>query len=124
MVDFALSLLLGAVAGDVASLTALVASLASSVERAAVGRGAVARDVSKLAAGVALHGLSLAVASEVVGATALVASRRARAAGEATAAVTTSKSATAHRSTATHGTNGVGASTLWPKMSVITNDRQ
>lgn len=95
------------------SLTAAVASLAGSVEGAAVGGSAVARDVAELAAGVALHGLSLAVAGKVVGATALVAGSRARAAGEATtgeAAV----AATAHGGTAAHGTraNGVGASAL------------
>jgi hypothetical protein len=87
--------LLGAIPGDVASLTALVAGLAGRVERAAVGRGAVARDVSKLAAGVALHGLSLAVTREVVGATALVAGRRPRAAGES-AAPREAEAATAH----------------------------
>lgn len=112
MVDItALRLLLWAVAGDVTSLTAPVASLASSVERATVGGGAIARDVTKLAASIALHGLSLAITSEVVGTTALVASGRARATREATAAVATSESTTAHRSTAAHGTNGVGAST-------------
>ncbi len=106
-------LLLGAVARDVAGLTALVAGLAGSVEGTAVGGGAVAGDVTELAAGVALHGLSLAIAGKVVGATALVAGSRARAAGEATtreAAV----AATAHGGTAAHGTgaDGVGASAL------------
>lgn len=63
---------LGAVPADVASLTAPVAGLACSVERTTIGGRAVTGDVTKLAASVALHGLSLAVASEVVGATALV----------------------------------------------------
>lgn len=66
--------LLGAIARDVAGLAALVAGLAGGVERAAVGGGAVTRDVTQLAASIALHGLGLAVTGEVVGATALVAS--------------------------------------------------
>lgn len=57
-----------------ASLGALVADLSSGAQGATVGRGAVARDVAELAAGVALHSLSLAVTGEVVGTTALVAS--------------------------------------------------
>lgn len=86
------------------SLTAAVASLASGVEGAAVRSGAVARDVAELAAGVALHGLSLAITGEVVGATALVAGSRARAASEAAAATEgTGETATAHGGTAAHG---------------------
>lgn len=42
----AVHLSLGAVPGDVASLAATVASLAGSVERAAVGSSAIAGDVS------------------------------------------------------------------------------
>lgn len=96
-----------------AGLTALVASLASGVEGTAVGGGAVAGDVAELAAGVALHGLSLAITGKVVGATALVAGGGTRAAGEAAtgeAAVT----ATAHGGTTAHGTRAdrVGAGTL------------
>lgn len=95
-----------------ASLAALVAGLASRVERAAVGGGAVARDVAELATGVALHGLGLAVAGEVVGAAALVAGRRARAAGEATTAVAASIAATANRTATAHADGGrVGAGT-------------
>jgi hypothetical protein len=69
----------------VTSLGALVADLTGGAERATVGSGAVTRDVTELAAGVALHSLSLAVAGEVVGATALVAGSGARVATEATA---------------------------------------
>ena len=58
-----------------ASFSALVARLARRVRRTTIRSVAVARDVAELAASVALHGLSLAVASEVVRATALVASR-------------------------------------------------
>lgn len=65
------------------SLAALVAGLASGVERSTVGRGAIARNVAKLAAGVALHGLSLAVARKVVRSSTLVAGCGARTAGEA-----------------------------------------
>jgi hypothetical protein len=105
--------LLGAVARDVSSLTALVAGLSSGVERATVGSGAVSGDVAELAAGVALHSLSLAITGKVVGTTALVAGGRARAASEATSAVATRETTTAHRSTAAHGarTNRVGTST-------------
>lgn len=107
--------LLGAIARDVASLTTLIAGLAGSVERASVGSGAIAGDVAELAAGIALHGLSLAITGKVVGATALVAGSRARATSEAaTATEVTGVAATAHGGTATHGsgTNGVRASTL------------
>lgn len=68
--------LLGAVTRDVARLAALVARLAGRVERAAVGRRAVARNVAQLAAGIALHRLRLAVASKVIRPAALVAGRR------------------------------------------------
>lgn len=70
------SSLLGAVTRNVAGLATLIAGLTSSVERATVGRGAVAGNVAKLSAGVALHGLCLAVPSKVVGSTALVAGGR------------------------------------------------
>ena len=102
--DIAVDLGLRAVAGDVASLTAAVARLAGCVEGAAVGGSAVTRDVAwervssgrhrgvaahtELAASVALHGLSLAVAGKVVGASTLVAGGRARATSEATSEAT------------------------------------
>ncbi|KAF2127952.1 hypothetical protein P153DRAFT_44724 [Dothidotthia symphoricarpi CBS 119687] len=70
---------LGAIARDVASLAATIAGLASGVERAAVRGSAVTRDVTW---DVALHGLSLAVASEMVWSAALVASGRAGASSE------------------------------------------
>lgn len=59
-----------------AGLRALVADLAGGAQGAAVGGGAFAGDVAELAAGIALHGLSLAVTRKVVGATALVAGGR------------------------------------------------
>jgi hypothetical protein len=113
------SVLLGAVARDVSGLTALVAGLSSGVKRAAVGSGAVSGDVAELAAGIALHSLSLAITGKVVGTTALVASGRARATSETTSAVTTGEATTAHGSTAAHGTraDGVGASALTYKVS-------
>jgi hypothetical protein len=98
---------LSAVAADVTSLTAPVAGLASSVERATVRSRAITRDVTKLAASVALHGLSLAVASKVVGATALVAAGS-TATGETTAAAS---EATAEGSASTTANRGNGGST-------------
>lgn len=108
----AVGVLLGAVAGDVTGFTTLVAGLASSVQGATVGSGAVARDVAELPAGVALHRLCLAVAGKVVGAAALVAGG-ARATGEsATAAVATVTTA-ADGTTAAHSdSGGVRASAL------------
>jgi len=67
------SLGLWAVAGDVTGLTALIAGLASSVERSTIWSGAVTADVAELAACEALQGLSLAVSGEMVALTALVA---------------------------------------------------
>jgi len=91
-VDFVLLLavagsLLDAVPRDVSGLPALVASLASSVERAAVGRRAVTADMPQLAAGIALHGLRLAVAGKVVRAAALVAGGLTSVADKAAAAM-------------------------------------
>jgi hypothetical protein len=104
--------LLRAIAGNVACFTTSVAGLASSVEWASVGSCAIAGDVTKLATGVALHGLSLAIAGKVVGTATLVARGRTRTAWEAATAITASKSATSHRSTTAHGTDRVGAGTL------------
>jgi hypothetical protein len=96
----AVDLCLGAVAGDVASLTAAVARLTSRVERTAVRGRAVTGDMAELAAGVALHGLSLTIAGKVVGASTFVAGGRTRAtseaAPEATETATGSSGATAH----------------------------
>jgi hypothetical protein len=86
----------------VASLAAPVAGLSSSVERTAVRGRAVTGDVTELAASVALHGLSLAVASEVVRATTLVA------AGSAA----TSETTTAAREATTEGSAGTATDGL------------
>lgn len=96
--------LLGAIPRDMAGLATLVAGLASSVQRATVGGGAVARDVTKLAACVALHRLRLTVTSEVIRAAALVAGGRSRAARKAAAALGESASvaATGNRSASAH----------------------
>lgn len=111
--DLAGGVLLRAVTRDVTGLAALVASLASSVKRAAVGSSAVPGDVAELATGVALHGLGLAVTGKVVGATALVASSGTGAASETTTAVTTGKAAAAHGgTTAKSRTDRVGAGAL------------
>lgn len=113
VVDLSVGGLLGAIARDVASLTALVAGLAGSVQGAAVRSSAIPGDVAELAASIALHGLGLAVASEVVGATALVAGSGTRAVGEASATIATDEATTTHGSTTAHGSiTGVGASTL------------
>lgn len=95
------------------SLAASVAGLASSVERAAVGSGTVAGDVTELAAGIALHSLSLAITGKVVGTTALVAGSRTGTASEATTRET-AIAATAHGGTATHSSRSdrVGTSAL------------
>jgi hypothetical protein len=95
---------LSAVPADVASLATPVAGLASSVERAAVWGRAVTGNVTELAASVALHGLSLAVASEVVGATALVAAGSA--ATSETATATSKATPEGSASTATNGLDG------------------
>jgi hypothetical protein len=113
----AVGVLLRAVARDVASLAALVASLARRVEGSAVRSGAVARDVAQLAAGVALHGLGLAVARKVVRTTALVAGGRTTAAVTSTsesAGISSASSwgATSGTGTASSDVSGVGAGTL------------
>lgn len=96
--------LLVAFAGDMASLAAAVTSLAGSVERATVRGSALARDVTKLTASIALHGLSLAIARKVVGATALVAGSRTRATSEATAeAATRTRGTTTKTGSSTRG---------------------
>lgn len=98
-----------ALARDVASLAALVASLADSVEGTAVGGSAVARDVAQLSAGVALHGLCLTVTSKVVGSAALVARGRTGTTGKATATSETAAVASAgDRGTTPHVGGGVG----------------
>jgi hypothetical protein len=113
--DFTSGILLRAVPRDVAGFTALVAGLPSSVERTAVGGSAVAGDVAQLAASVALHGLGLAIPRKVVRAATLITGSGARAASKATtaAAVGTRISAASNGGAATHGTDGVGTSTLF-----------
>lgn len=107
-----------AVAGDVASLGTLVADLTGGAEGTTVRSGAVTRDVAELAAGVALHGLSLAITGEVVGTTALVAGCGAGVAAESTAESTLETTASTTGTAASGGTgrgstgsgsSGVGA---------------
>lgn len=100
----------GTVARDVAGLGTLVADLAGGAEGTAVGGSAVTGDVAELAAGVALHGLSLAVASEVVGTTALVAGGGARITLESTTEALEPTTGTSR--TASTGGGGVGAVAL------------
>lgn len=113
VVDLSVVVLLRAIAGDVTGLTALVASLAGSVQGAAVRGSAIPGDVAELATSITLHGLGLAVTSKVVGATALVASCRARAVGKASTTIAADEAATANGSATAHTSiAGVGASTL------------
>ena len=108
--------LLGAIARYVSWLTAAVAHPARRVHRASVRGSAVAGDVAELATGVAFHGLRLAVAGEVVGASALVARRRALLSDR----ISTAAAEAADESTASHGrgatsstrVEGHGAGTL------------
>ena len=112
--DTAVGVLLRAVTDDVAGDAAVVADLAGRVQGPAVGGGAVVGDMTKLAAGIALHGLRLAVTGVVVGATALEAGGVARAAGESTPARATNKTTSGNRGSTAHGRHGgrVGASAL------------
>ena len=92
-------------------LGTLVADLAGGAQRPTVGSGTIARDVAQLAAGVALHGLSLAITGEVVGATALVAGRGTRVAVVEATAVALETAARASRA-ASAGGSRVGAVAL------------
>jgi hypothetical protein len=96
----AADILLGAVSREVTGFSALITCLAGSVQGATIGGRAIARDVPKLAAGIALHSLCLAIASEVVGAAALVAGSRARAASKS--AASKAEATPVHRSTSAH----------------------
>lgn len=103
-----------AVAGDVASLGTLVADLTGGAEGTTVRSSAVTRDVAELAAGVALHGLSLAVTGEVVGTTALVAGCgtgvTAESTTESTLETTASTTGTAASGGTGRGSTGSGSS--------------
>lgn len=89
---------------------ALVADFAGRAEWATVRGGTVAGDVAQLAAGIALHGLGLAVTSEVVGTTTLVAGCSARVAAKAAAETLVATTGTG--ATASPGSTGVGAVAL------------
>jgi hypothetical protein len=74
----------------VAYLAASVTGFASfAIYCTTVWCSTVPGDMAKLAASIALHGLSLAIASKMVGTTTLVASRRTRIATVASAHATT-----------------------------------
>lgn len=89
---------------------AAVACLSSSVEWAAVGRSAVPRNMAKLAAGIALHSLSLTIARVVVRSAALVACRSTRTAIATTESASVAAThATASRTSGTRSRTGVGA---------------
>lgn len=88
---------LWALSRDVTGLATVITSLAGNAQRTSARGRALLGNMTKLAAGIALHGLRLTIPSEVVGPTALVASGRSWAAGVPTTAVT-AKAATADRS--------------------------
>lgn len=90
---------------DVTGLRALVTDLAGRAQRATVGSGAITRDVTKLSAGVALHSLSLAVTSEVVRTTTLVAGGSTRVAAKSTAETTGESSTRTTDTTASTSTS-------------------
>ena len=69
----AFGLRLRAIAADMSGFTASIAGLTCLVQRSTVRSLAVTADMSKLAASIALHGLCLAITSEMVGSAALVA---------------------------------------------------
>lgn len=92
------------------SLAATVTGLASGVERASVGSGAVPRDMSELAASIALHRLRLAVTGIVVGTAALVAgSRTSSSVATAEAAGVTASWRTGNASSASSARVGAGS---------------
>lgn len=105
---------LGAILRDVTNFSTAVAGLAAlAVEWAAVWCRAIPADVPKLAAGVALHALSLAVACVVVWSAALVASCSA---GHATAIAASETATTATEATSwwsTAGRRAVASKVTW-----------
>lgn len=103
-----LSLSLRAVSADVANLTASVAGLTRCVQRTTIRCSAVSGDVSKLAASIAFHGLSLTVAREVIRSTTLVARRR-----------TISSKTTAHATTIASSCGSAGSTACrWCSCSI------
>ncbi|KAI1463917.1 uncharacterized protein F4812DRAFT_226819 [Daldinia caldariorum] len=88
-----------------ASFSALVARLASSVERTTIRCCAVSRDVTKFSTGVAFHGLGLAVPCEVIRSTAFIAGSRPGPTSK-TAPAKTTVAATANRGTASDSHTG------------------
>lgn len=101
-----------AIARDVAGLATSIARLSGGVKRASVRSSTVTRDVSEFTASVALHGLGLAIASEVIRPAALVAGGAGGASIEATtrSEATTSITATGNWSSPSKiGSGRVGA---------------
>lgn len=104
--DVTISVLLRAVARDVAGFTALIAGLTSSVERTTIWRSTVSRDVTEFSTCIALHRLSLAIARKVVWPAAFVAGSRSGATSECASAETTAVSTTGDRSATPHSNTG------------------
>lgn len=101
---------LGALARDVTGLATAIASLSSSIQRAAIRSSAVTGDVTEFPAGVALHCLRLAIPSVVVRPTTFVARRGTRPTSKSAAETTVS--AARNTCTTTTGYAAVGASAL------------
>lgn len=98
---------------NVTGLSALVASLAGSIQRTSVGCCTIARDVSEFTTSVAFHCLSLAVASEMVWSTALVAGSWARSTNKSTTGWSTKASARWKWSSTAHCSHRTRSSWTW-----------
>jgi len=110
--------LLWAVARDVTSFTALVASLASSVERSTVRSGAVTGDVTELAACIAFHSLGLTIPGKVIWSSTFVTSSRTGSTSKTTTgSESTTISTTRSTNTTTSTGNGSCASWAWARTS-------
>jgi len=110
--------LLWAVTRDVTSFTALVASLASSVERSTVRSGAVAGDMPELAACIAFHSLGLTVPGKVIWSSTLIASSRTGSTSKTTTGSESTTISTTRSTNATTSTwDGTCASWAWARTS-------
>jgi hypothetical protein len=99
-----------------AGFSALVASLASNVERSSVWCTAIPRDVAELPTSIALHGLSLTVTSKMVWSTALVASSRTGSTSKSTTGGKSASISTTRSTNTTARTRNTGwASWAWAR---------
>ena len=91
---------------DMSGFSTAVAGLSGGVKRAPVRGCAIFRDVAEFAAGVAFHGLGLAIAGEVVRSAAFVAGRCAVSNSEAASESAESTTRTAGTTTSTRSRGG------------------